>query len=131
MLKIVSELKLFKILAVLVCVVAVMWLYGCVDGPKPYSEMSSVEKATWMMSVYNSQYTDYMTTMGYSVGQDGKWVKTFDPTLSNEQSNILRIKKTALTRVYFLINLYIAQSKGGADISKKTEAEVIKMLDQL
>ncbi len=100
-------------------IVMVVFSIGCLQqGIKPLSEMTPQEKAVWMLSVYTSQYDDYK-------------LQVVKPDLSDDQKNILREKKKALTEVYPLIELYIGYVDTGALPTIETETLIINNLDRL
>lgn len=107
---------------------------GCsFTGAKIFDQMSSVEKATYLYSVYNSQYDDYMIKMGYSMDERGTWVKTFSPKLTEQERKVLRDKKKILIKVRPLIKAYGSQvqSNGGAAIPRDIELKIMELLNQL
>ena len=107
-------------------------LTGCPSmGGKSFDQMSPKEKVIQMYSIYNSQYNDYMSMMGYIKGATGEWEQISTPSLTDEQREILRFRKKILTKVYPLIKLYDTQSQGGAGVSRETEAEIMRLLNQL
>lgn len=88
------------------------------QGIKPLSEMTPKEKATWMMSVYNSQAEDYKRMVQR-------------PDLTNEQKAILRNKKVIAEKVWPLINTYRTYVNSGAVPTREVEGEIIKLINDL
>lgn len=108
-------------LLVMLLVVAFMTvaLVGCqTDNIKTFDEMSAKEKATFMMSMYNKQYSNYQT-------------QAAKPELTEAEREILRKKKKILSEVYPLIELYMSYVDSGAVPSTETEQKIINYLDQL
>lgn len=103
-------------------VVCLFFLMGCVtpggEGPKPLSEMTPKEKATWMMGIYNAQARDYKAMVAR-------------PDLTNEQKEVLRKKKDVMTQVWPMINTYNAYVDSGAVVNKSTEDQIIKLINDL
>lgn len=99
-------------------------------GNKTYTDMSSTEKATWMLSFYNSQYADYMIKNGYTrLDTNSEWVKTREVNLSEEEKEFLRKKKKILQEVYPLISLFSEQSQFGGTPSRETEEKILQLLN--
>ncbi len=95
--------------------------YGCMhkEGSlKPFSEMSPMEKATFFMSVYNSQAEDYKAMVA-------------KPNLTNDQKQVLRNKKKLLSEVYPLIGAYTTYVDAGAMPDAATEAAIMEIINQL
>lgn len=85
---------------------------------KSLDEMSPKEKATFMMSMYNKQYENYKQVAA-------------NPDLTEAQRTILRKKKSILTEVYPLIELYVSYVDSGAIPSAETEKQIITYLDEI
>jgi hypothetical protein len=117
-----------------IALLIMIFLCGCssMNGVS-FSQMSAKEKATYMLSVYNSQYADYMIVTGYTLDMNGNWEKTSFPSLTEEQKAILRNKKEIMIKVYPLIRIYNKQiqSSGGGVVSRDVEQEIMKLLNQL
>jgi len=112
------------IVVLLVFILALVMSFGCIpqagkgQGIKPLSEMTPKEKATWMMSVYNSQAEDYKAM-----------VKR--PDLTNEHKAILRNKKAIAKKVWPLINTYRTYINAGAVPTREVEEEIIGLINDL
>jgi hypothetical protein len=85
---------------------------------KPVSEMTPKEKATFFMSVYNSQAEDYKAMVA-------------KPNLTNEQKQVLREKKKVLTQVYPLIQSYTTYVDAGAVPTPEVEASITNLINEL
>lgn len=92
--------------------------------------MEPKERATWMLSVYNSQFSDYMNTAGF-VKQEGKWVKVAEPELSEAQKKLMREKKKLLTDVHPAIKLYSGYAETGVIPDDELETMIVSKLNQL
>lgn len=105
-------------------IVALLLSFGLIanctmDVPlKTIDEMSPKQKAAFMMSVYNSEYDNYL------------YVSTRD-NLTEDQKVILRKKKAALTKVYPLIESYSDYIAAGALPSEAKEKAIINLLDEI
>lgn len=93
--------------------------------------MNPKERAVWMMSIYNSQFNDYMMTTGYTKDVEGKWVKASEPELTDEQKDILRDKKRLLTEVYPAIKMYTGYAESGVLPDSELETMIVSRLNQL
>jgi hypothetical protein len=105
----------------LIVVVFLLVSFGCIhkEGSlKPVSEMTPKEKATFFMSVYNSQAEDYKAMIA-------------KPNLTNEQKQVLRKKKEVLTQVYPLIQSYTTYVDAGAVPSPEVEASITDLINEL
>lgn len=101
-------------------------------GNKTYTQMSNTEKASWMLSLYNSQYADYMTKVGYSRTDDkSDWVKTREANLTEAEKDVLREKKKTLQALYPLIAVFAEQSQFGGTPSRETEEKILELLNRL
>jgi len=105
---------------------------GCATMPqgKSFTDMSPKEKATYFYGIYNRQYSDYMSQVGYAK-QGEEWVKVSDPELSDELKDILKTKKNLLSQVYPLIQLYDNQLQFNGTPSPATEQQIYDLLNKL
>jgi len=109
--------NLFK--SSLVLTIVVLFLIGCpTGGLKSLDEMTPQEKATWMLSIYNSQYDDYL-----------RQASRVD--LSDDERVILREKKKILMEVEPLIGLYVGYVDTGALPAVETETLIMQNIDRL
>lgn len=112
-------------------------LLGCqgmlsgANGAKLISEMTSKEKSTWMLGVYNSQYADHRTQTGWQLDTDGQWIKVSSPELSNDKREILQQKKDLLKRMYPLIKIYDGYIEEGVVPNQETEQQIIDIINLL
>jgi hypothetical protein len=118
-----NKIQFSRFLGLLVMLLAVAFmsiaLIGCpTNNIKTFDEMSAKEKATFMMSMYNKQYSNYQT-------------QAAKPELTEAEREILRKKKKILSEVYPLIELYMSYVDSGAVPSTETEQKIINYLDQL
>jgi hypothetical protein len=120
-------------LLVAMLLMATLVFTGCPSGGgKSFAQMSPTEKASYMMSVYNSQYNDYMSQVGYTKNDAGQWIPpAVPPELTEAQKNTLRSKKDLLTKVYKAIQLYKGQMQFGGIPSMETEQQIMDMLNQM
>lgn len=116
--------RITSVLAVLMLVSACV-MTG-IGTPEP-----DKKKLTTAMGVYNSQYMQYMNTLGYIMTADGEWKQMREPELSEEKKEVLRIKKEVLTEMYSLIQLYDAMVNGTMPYSAATEQSLFNLIDQL
>jgi hypothetical protein len=93
--------------------------------------MSNKKKLTMAMGVYNSQFIQYMTAVGYMKDATGTWVKVEEPELSEEMKVLLRKKKDLLTQTYPLLKMYDQMVSGVLPYSAVTEQELLALVDQL
>jgi len=84
-----------------------------------------------MLSIYNSQYADYMTTVGYTLTADGDWIQTSEPELTEAKKEILREKKKILTKVDPLIKAYTGYVESGVIPTQGLETTIIQNLELL
>lgn len=108
----------------IVAMLAILWMAGCtatmgINSVKPISEMTPKEKSSFFMSVYNKEYDNYLD------------VYTAPGELSEEQKTVLRKKKEILTKVYPYIEQYSDYVAAGAEPSKATEENIIRLLDEV
>lgn len=80
--------------------------------------MTPKEKATWMLSIYNAQYDDYL-------------VQAARTDLTEEEKKILRSKKEIMTEVYPAIELYAGYANSGVLPGDELETLIISRLNQL
>jgi hypothetical protein len=104
-------------------IIILMFLAGCIggtntEGPKRIDEMTSKEKATWFMGVYNAQDKDYRNVVAR-------------PNLTNDQKEILRKKKEIMIQVYPMIKAYGIYVDSGAIPTKATEDQIIYLINDL
>lgn len=105
----------------LVLFIVMLLVMGCMgQGAKvtPISEMTPEQKATMMMSMYNTQADNYKSMAAR-------------PNLIEEQKVILRKKKVIMDKVYPLISLYKSYVKGGAVPPADKEKQIFELLDEL
>jgi hypothetical protein len=96
-------------------------LSGCAAlglGTKDFTSMSSKEKATFFMGIYNRQYNDYKTQVGLS-------------TLTPEQKKVLVVRKEILLKAYPLIAGYDLIAAGGQIPLQAQEDSIMSLLNQL
>lgn len=98
---------------------------------KSYQEMTPKERGTWMLSMYNSQYEDYMMTTGYTKNFQGEWEKTSSPELTESQKEVLRDKKKLLTEVYPAIKVYVGYAESGVIPDADLETMIVSKINQL
>ena len=91
---------------------------GCPHQGKTLQEMSPKEKATWMMSIYNSQYDDYQLQV----------VRT---DLTETERKVLRYKKEVFSEVFPAIELYAGYANSGVIPGDELETLIISRLNQL
>lgn len=113
-----------------VLLVVLMFLASCVM-PGTGTPEPNKKKLTTAMGVYNSQYMQYMNTLGYIMTADGEWKQMREPELSEEKKEVLRIKKEILTELFYLIQLYDAMVAGTMPYSMVTEQSMFDLIDQL
>jgi len=113
----------------LICLVVMFFLSACstmqtIQTPK--------EKAIWMFSIYNAQYSDYQTLTGHVFDTEkNDWVKVSSPDLSEDQKKILNEKKKVLTEVYPLILLYDSYVSTNTVPSEEVEQKIIGLLNSI
>lgn len=96
-----------------------------------FEQMTHKQRSVYMLSIYNSQYADHRMQTGYTMDANGVWVKTSNPALTDEQRDILQMKKNILSNVYPLMKIYVGQVNGGLAPSRDAEQEIMKLLNQL
>jgi hypothetical protein len=123
-------MKKLRVCRIALVLAILMLLASCVmtgtGTPKP-----DKKKLTTAMGVYNSQYMQYMSTLGYIMTADGEWKQMREPKLSDEKKEVLRVKKEILTEMYSLIQLYDAMVTGTMPYSWATEQSLFNLIDQL
>jgi len=108
-----------KLQVSLALVIVAVFLMGCsTNGIKSLDEMTPQEKGTWMLSLYNDQYDDYL-----------RQVSRVD--LSDGEKDILREKKNILLEVYPLIELYTEYVDSGVLPPTETETLIMQNIDRL
>lgn len=95
------------------------------------SQLTAKKTSIWMNSMYNAQYNEYLTW--FEKDSEGNW-KTKD-SVSEEQKNILRMKKRIFTELYPLIEAYAiyastSQSPKGFDMSL-VEDRIVELINRL
>ncbi len=105
---------------VVVVLAVVVFCAGCPlhQKPIPWGQLTVEQKASYMMSVYNSQYDDYT-------------FKAALPDLTEAEKKILREKKKVLTYVYPLLESYIVLSVETQSPSGDTEQKIFEALGRL
>lgn len=116
--------KVDLLLMALLIVIFSAGIYGC-------GTMTPKKQLVMMYGTYNAQYSQYMTATGYVMDEQGVWVKTTNPVLSEDQKKILRKKKEILTQMYPLIKVYDSMVVGTVPYSSATEQELMNLIDQL
>ena len=104
-----------RIVAILL---SLMFVVSCAHNVKTMAEMNPMEKATWMLSVYNAQYEDYK-------------FQAARVDLDEERKAVLRIKKQILTEVYPLISVYAGYASSGIIPAIDLETAIITNLERL
>lgn len=95
------------------------------------SALTHKKTSTWMNSMYNAQYAEYLTW--FQKDADGKW-KTRD-TVTEEQKQILRVKKRIFVELHPLLDAYAiyaetSESPKGFDMSI-VESRIIELINRL
>jgi hypothetical protein len=90
---------------------------SCHANSKPFSELTSKEKLTYMYQIYNAQHEDYMA-------------QAANPALPEAQKEILRKKKPILVTLQTLIPIYDQQVQLG-NPSTVNEQKIYNLLTQL
>ena len=106
-----NKIKLFAIL------LSVMFVVSCAHGVKTLDEMTPMEKAVWMLSVYNAQYEDYK-------------FQAARVDLDEERKAVLRVKKKILTEVYPLISVYSGYAGSGIIPAIDLETAIITNIER-
>jgi len=78
-----------------VLLVAVTFFCAC-------SSLTVKKTSTWMNSMYNAQYNEYLTW--FEQDAEGKWKSK--STVTEEQKDILRVKKRIFTELHPLLEAY-------------------------
>jgi len=104
-----------RIIAILL---SLMFVMSCAHGGKSFTEMTPVEKATWMLSVYNAQYADYQ-------------FQSARTDLDEERKEVLRTKKKILSEVYPMISVYSGYAGSGVIPAVDLENAIIVNLERL
>jgi hypothetical protein len=93
---------------------------GCAwyeESVKALDEMSPREKATWMLALYNTKYEEYVAAAA-------------KPALGDDERQVLRVKKDALTFAWPLIKAYVSYVEAGA-VDKDAEAACLEAIGAL
>jgi len=114
-----------RLMAILFMSALIVLLTGCLnrDGPSPQQQLVTI------YDQFNMQYDDYMITTGYSK-VTGDWVKVDEPTLSDDQKEVLRKKKKILIDVYPLIKSYDSFMITGDPIPPDLLPEILGLLNR-
>lgn len=107
-------------LLVVVMMVLLLFLVlpSCTKHSKAFQDMTSKEKATWMLSVYNAQYDDYK-------------FQAARLDLDEVQKKLLRSKKEVFTEVYPLIMTYTGYVDSGVIPVPELETMIVTNLERL
>ena len=105
----------------MILALAIFAAYACTgcagQQVKSFTEMTSQERATFFMKLYNAQYDDYIF-----------WQ---DQVLTDEQRKVMREKKKVLTQVYPLIMTYnMLVDCGGQPEPEQAEA-IMTLINKL
>ena len=95
------------------------------------STMTPKQKLIIAYSVYNSQYSSYMTDTGYSQSESGEWKKVGEVPLTEPKKEVLRVKKDILSRMHPLLELYSGMISGTNPYSVETETQLFLLIDKL
>jgi hypothetical protein len=109
-------------------------LVGCATmggETKTFWEMTPIEKTAYAMAIYNRQYTDYMSQVGYTKGADGIWKQTSQPQLSDDQKSMLKTKKKLLSDLYLATDIYKGQMQFGGIPTKDAEQQLYDLLNKI
>ena len=87
-------------------------------GVKSIDQMSGKERATFFMNIYNSQVADYRALVAMG-------------NLTEDQKEILRIKRRIMVEVYPLIETYNVWVDNNAQPSVELEAQIIDLLNRM
>lgn len=94
-------------------------LLGCAAmGGKSYKEMTPKERATQIMSIYNSQYELYL--------REAKI-----PDMTEEKKETLREKKKLMQELYPYIGMYANYAQLGEFAPPDVEMAVMSIMDKL
>jgi hypothetical protein len=92
---------------------------GCAAmGGKSYTEMTPKERATQIMSIYNSQYELYL--------REAKI-----PDMTEEKKEVLREKKKLMQELYPYIGMYNNYAEQGVPAPTDVEMAVMSIMDKL
>ena len=95
---------------------------GCASfdlaGTNRPDQMTIKEQATVWMSIYNAQYDDYKATVKRG-------------NLTENQKQILRVKKQVLTIAWDLLKTYAEYADTGQLPSRQFEAQLSNIIEQL
>jgi hypothetical protein len=132
-----QKITLAVLILVIVLFMAGMCMQACsTNGTaiiKSPLQMTSAEKSTWAMTLYNKEYKAYMTTMGYAKRVDGipGWRKISDPNLTEKQREILQNKKEILIKAEKAIKAYNAFFLEGQTPTALVEEQLLEIIDRL
>ena len=106
-----------------VCFLLILFvLVGCApfgsERPIPVEKMTPTQKATWFMTIYNSQFEIHKA-------------EAAQPNLSEAKRKYLNDKKALLTEVWPLIKLYNSYVETGAITSVETEDQIIMLINRI
>ena len=104
--------------------IVLMFCFAC-------SSMNLKKTSSWMNSMYNAQYNEYLTW--FEKDEEGNW-KTRD-TVTEKQKEILRIKKRIFVELHPLLDAYAiyastSESPQGFDM-RVIEARIIELINRL
>jgi|GEM_PF-3436301 len=85
---------------------------------KPWSERSAKEKALAILSMYNAQFLNTLEMAN-------------NPKITDDQKEIVRIKKRILKELNPLIEFYLFAISMGQIPDKELENKILNLLDQL
>jgi disulfide oxidoreductase YuzD len=95
------------------------------------NQFTPKQKASLFMGMYNSQFYDYMTVMGYGKNASGDWVQVNKPTFNDDQKRMLMNKRDILDEVYPLILVYDEFVGKGITPDRQTEQTIMDLLNKL
>lgn len=115
--------RAFVVFALGFCMaIAMVAMQGCpgVMGKdvKSYAEMSPVERATYVTSIYNDQYALYLREAQI-------------PDLTEEKKKTLRNKKNLMMQLYPYIGTYNNFAEQGVFAPADVEIALMKIMDKL
>jgi hypothetical protein len=89
------------------------------------------QKTIMFLGVYNSQFFDYMITMGYGLDEKREWQKIYEPELTEGQKIILREKKKVLEEMYPLIMIYDEVFSKGMIPDRELEEKILLLINRI
>jgi len=125
-----KESKKMKALKFSLALVFILALVSC-GVTTDSSTMTPKQKLIIAYSVYNSQYSSYMTDTGYSQSEAGEWKKVREVTLTDSKKEVLRVKKDILSKMHPLLELYSGMISGTSPYSVETETQLFLLIDEL